>query len=223
MDASTLTGLVVCGGAVLALLVLLIVLNHRREKARRQALERWAAGHEWQVIPRPEVDWGRRMPGRNKRGVSLAVSGMLHGRPATIAEYSYTTTTGTGAGTTTSTETHHYVLSLVVLRQAHPSVAVYQRTGLSKLGRTLFGDKPTAIGYEPFDRTYRVTAGDPGAVRAVLAPALVNAHVAGQLPMWSLEGRELLSFRRGRIGDPATIPNQLEPLLRVADLIEARR
>src|SRR5690242_9236279 len=102
MDSSTVTGLVVCGGAVIAVLVLLIVLNRRREKARRQGLERWAAGHEWQVIHRPQVDWGRRMPGRNKRGVSLAVSGILRGRPATIAEYSYTTTTGTG--TTTSTE-----------------------------------------------------------------------------------------------------------------------
>lgn len=221
MDASTVTGLVVCGGAVVAVLVLLIVVNHRREKARRQSLERWALGHEWQVIRRPQVDWGRRMPGRNQRGVSLALSGLLRGRPVTIAEYEYTTTTSTG--TTTSAETHRYVLLLVVLRQPHPSIAVFQRTGLSKLGRTLFGDKPTAIGYEPFDRTYRVTAGDPGAVRAVLAPALVNEHVAGHLPTWSLEGRELLTYRRGRIGDPATIPAQLEPLLGVADLIESRR
>jgi hypothetical protein len=222
MDASTVTGLVVCGGAVVAGLVLLIVFAHRREKSRRQGLERWALQHEWQVIRKPQVDWGRRMPGRNKRGVTLALSGLMRGRPVTVAEYEYTTTTGT-TGTTTNTETHRFVLLLAVLRQAHPAVAVYQRGSLSKLGRTLFGDKPTAIGYEPFDRTYRVSAQDPGAVRAVLTPALVNEHVAGQLPTWSLEGRELLTYRRGRIGDPATIPAQLEPLLRLADLIESRR
>jgi hypothetical protein len=140
---------------------------------------------------------------------------------ATIAEYSYTTTTGNAGGTTT-TETHRFVLLLVELGREHPTVAVHRRTGLSKLGRTLFGDKPTAIGYEPFDRTYRVTAGDPGAVQSVLAPALINEHVTGGLPPWSLEGRELLTYRVGRIGDPATIPDELAPLIRVADLIERR-
>jgi hypothetical protein len=218
MDSATVTGIVVCGGFVVALLVLLIVVNHRREKARRLALEQWALAHEWQIIRRPQVDWGRRMPGRNKRGVSLAVSGMLHGRPATIAEYSYTTTTS-GANGTTSTETHRFVLLLIRLGREHPTMAVHRRSGLSKLGRTLFGDKPTAIGYEPFDSKYRIT----GAVGSVLAPALVNEHVADALPVWSLEGRELLTYRVGRIGDPATIPGQLEPLLRVADLIEPRR
>lgn len=222
MDSSTVTGLVVCGGFVVALLVLLIVLAHRREKARRQALERWALANEWQIIRRPQVEWGRRMPGRNKRGVSLAVSGTLRGRPATIAEYAYTTTTGSANGAT-STETHRFVLLLVLLGREHPTMAVYRRSSLSKLGRTLFGDKPTAIGYEPFDGTYRVTAGDAGSVRSVLAPALVNEHVKGALPPWSLEGRQLLTYRVGRIGDPATIPAQLEPLLRVADLIEPRR
>jgi hypothetical protein len=222
VDSEAVTGMVVCGGFVVALLVLLIVVAHRREKARRQALEQWALGREWQVVRHPRVDWGRRMPGHNKRGVTLSVSGVLHGRPATIAEYAYTTTTGNAGGPTT-TETHRFVLLVVVLGRAHPTMAVHRRGGFSKLGRTLFGDKPTAIGYEPFDRTYRVTAGDPGAVRSVLAPALVNGHVAGGLPLWSLEGRELLTYRVGRIGDPATIPAQLEPLLRVADLIEPRR
>jgi hypothetical protein len=51
----------------------------------------------------------------------------------------------------------------------------------------------------------------------------VNEHVAGRLPDWSLEGRELLSFREGRIGEPASIPGQLEPIIRVADLIESHR
>jgi hypothetical protein len=214
--------MVVCGGVAVGLLVLLIVLTRRHEKDRRQAFEQWALANEWQIVRRPEVDWGQRMPGRNKRGISFAVSGMLHGRPVTIAEYSYTTATGNAGGTTT-TETHRFVLMLVLLGREHPTMAVHLRTGLSKLGRTLFGDKATAIGHEPFDRTYRVSAGDPSAARSVLAPALVDEQVAGGLPPWSLEGRELLTYRVGRIGDPATIPAELEPLLRVADLIEPRR
>lgn len=202
------TGIVVSVGAVVALLVLLVVrqigVQSRREKGRQEALEQWARAHGWQIVRRPEFEWVRRVPGRNQRGVSLAVSGTLQGRPATIAEYSYRS----------NEETHRYVLLLVRLDHDHPAMAVYRRSSLSKLGRTLFGDTPTAVGNEPFDREYRVTG--------VVTAALVNEHVAADLPPWSLEGRELLTYRVGRIDDPATIPAELEPLLRVADLIEPR-
>jgi hypothetical protein len=49
---------------------------------------------------------------------------------------------------------------------------------------------------------------------------LVAAHVAGGLPDWNLEGKELLVYRLGRIGEPTGIPDQLPSLLRIADLIE---
>ena len=221
MDVSALVvGAVLCMGAVLAVVIPFAIVAQRREKARQQALALWATQHEWQVVPKPHVDWGRRLPGGNKRGVSLALSGVVGGRPVTIAEYSYTTATTTNG--TTSTTTHHFVLHVVVLREPMPTVAVYRRGGMSKLGRALFGDKATALGYEPFDRVYRVSAADPRLVRSVLLPALVTEHVAGRLPDWSLQGRELLSFRTGRIDDPATIPAELAPLVRVADLIENR-
>jgi len=201
------TGIVV-GGAVVALLVLFVVrqvgVQSRREKARLEALEQWARTHEWQLVSRPELEWVRRVPGRNQRGVSLAGSGTLHGRPATIAEYSYTS----------GEEKHRYVLLLVRLDHDYPAMAVYRRSSLSKLGRTLFGDTPTEVGNEPFDREYRVTG--------VVTAALVNEQVAANLPPWSLEGRELLTYRVGRIEDPATIPAELAPLLRIADLIEPR-
>jgi hypothetical protein len=54
----------------------------------------------------------------------------------------------------------------------------------------------------------------------VLRPALVQEHVAGRLPEWSLEGQDLLTYRHGHIGDPATIPRQF-PLARVATLLES--
>jgi hypothetical protein len=219
-----ITGGAVCFGGLVVLIVILAVLSHRREKARQQALELWARQQEWQISWKPQVDWGRRMPGRNKRGVSLALSGMVRGRPATIAEYSYThTTTSTNSSgrSSSTTRTYQYVLMVVPLRQPHPTVAVFHRGTMSRFGRALFGDKATAIGYEPFDSEYRVAANDPRLVRSVLGPGLVNEHIAGRLPDWSLEGRELLSFREGRIGEPAAIPGQLEPIIRVADLIES--
>src|SRR5262245_43174732 len=112
------TGIVAFGAAVVALLILLIVVGHRREKARRLALEQWALGREWQVVRHPQVDWGRRMPGHNKRGVALGVFGMLHGRPVAIAEYAYTTTTGNAGGPATA-QTHRFALLVVTLGREH--------------------------------------------------------------------------------------------------------
>jgi hypothetical protein len=47
------------------------------------------------------------------------------------------------------------------------------------------------------------------------------AHIAGEVPHWSLVGDELMTHRTGRIHNPARIPALVAPLLRIADLIEA--
>jgi hypothetical protein len=115
-----------------------------------------------------------------------------------------------GSSTSSST-TYHYVLLVARLNRPGPSISVYRRGALSKFGRSLFGDCATAIGHEPFDIEYRVAAKDASVVPYVLRLALVQEHVAGRLPEWSLEGQDLLTYRRGLIGDAATIPVQFAP------------
>ena len=136
------------------------------------------------------------------------------------AEYQYTTTTGTSE--TSTTTTHHYVLYVARLRQQWPAVAVQHRGAVSRFGRALFGDRATAIGYEPFDSAYRISADRPEAARAIFRRGLVDEHVAGRLPEWSLYGDELMTYETGRIDDPEAIPARCAPLVRVADLIEAQ-
>jgi hypothetical protein len=225
------TGVIfLCIIGFIAVTVVLGVLSVRQSRARMAALKDWALRNEWTVTWRPPVTWGNRMPGRNRRGVTLAVSGMINGRPVTIAEYSYTTSTttttgsaGTGGPTTrSSTTTHRYVVLVVRLSRSYPSVGVYHRGALSRLGRSLFGDKSTALGEEEFDRAFRVTADQPGLVSTVLSRDLVAAHLAGQVPEWSVEGTELMTYRAGSIAEPGAIPGEFAPLLVVADLIEPR-
>ncbi|MET7394615.1 hypothetical protein ABZS66_14095 [Dactylosporangium sp. NPDC005572] len=212
-----------CVGLFLVAVIAGAVVARRKERERVERIRQWAGAAGWRLEVRPQVEWGRRMPGRNRRGVSLAVSGQLDGRPVTAAEYSYTTTTSTGTNGTSSTTTYHYVILVVGMRGVWPVVAVHRRGKLSRFGRALFGDRATAVGYKPFDRDYRVTADDPARVRGVLGRDLIAAHAAGRLPQWSLGGRELLTFREGRIVQPEALPAELAPLVRVADLIEPPR
>jgi hypothetical protein len=224
MDSSLVLGGVVCIGGFLAFAILIGVLSHQREKKRREALQHWAVRNRWQYQPRPAVQWWRRLPGHNRRGVALALSGTVGGRPVSIAEYTYTTSSSTpgadGAASTTTT-THRYVVFVVRLRRGWPGVAVHRRGAMSRVGRTLFGDKATALGYEPFDSAYRISADRAEVVREIFGRDLVAEHVAGRLPEWSVQGDELMAYETGQIDQPETIPARFAALVRVADLIDS--
>jgi hypothetical protein len=211
---------------VIVLIVVAAVVSARRERQRREALRRWAAQHGWTYVERPKTDWVPRLPGHGRRGVSLMLSGVVEGYPVSVAEYSYTQTStsttrnadGTSSSSTSST-THHFVVVVVRLVRPGPSIEVVPRHGLSKLGRAIFGDRATALGYEPFDRAFRIAAKDPAAARQLVGPVLAAEHIAGRVPPWSLHGAELLTCKSGRLDDPARIPSLAAPLIRVATFL----
>ncbi|MFG3703671.1 hypothetical protein ACGF7U_02900 [Micromonospora sp. NPDC047670] len=216
-------------GALAALLVVglvaLVVTAHRRERERRERWRHWAAHHGWAYVERPQVAWTDRVPGRSRRGVRFALTGTLHGRPVGVAEYAYTethTSTGADGNQTTSSQTHTYVVCSVWLRRQFPPLAVAPRHLFSKLGRALFGSDTYATGYEEFDRQWRVGAAAPGQ-QALVGPTLIGAHLAGAVPAWSVRGAELITYRRGRLEDPALVPSLAAPLITVADLLEQGR
>jgi hypothetical protein len=221
VNSSVVFGMVTLGciGIFITATVVMIVIGHQREKARQRALEAWAATNRWQLVRHPQVDWGQRMPGRAKRGVTLALYGNVRGRPVCIAEYRYTTSSYNG--TSTQTNTHHFTLCVVRLRRPFPPMGVARRGGMSRFGRSLFGDGRTALRNEAFDRQFKVSAADPRLIPEVLGPRLVGEHIAGLLPNWTVSGNELISYRTGLIGQPESILVQFAGVLRIADLLEA--
>ncbi|GAA3449788.1 hypothetical protein [Dactylosporangium matsuzakiense] len=226
MDSSVIVAGLVCIAAVFVLLVLAAVVSRRRERERRERLEVWAVQHRWQYVPRPVNEWWRRLPGHNKRGVSLALSGVVGGRPVSVAEYSYTTTSttsGPDGSTSTSSQTHHFIVWVVRVRGSWPELSVHRRGAVSRFGRTLFGDRATALGYEPFDSAFRIRAARPETVRTVFGRDLVAEQLSGRLPEWSLYGGDLMVVESGRLAEPDGIPARFGPLVRVADLIENPR
>jgi hypothetical protein len=203
-----------------------VSLSMRRTRLHREwwaVLLAWAHRHGWTVTQDPSVDWTARLPGQRADGVSLLVSGAVDGRPVALAQYSYTTasTVMVGNTMTPSSTTHECVVCLarVPAELRHLSIAVEHRSGLSKLGRRIAGDSPTAIGNEEFDRRFKVWAQPAEVAQRVIGPALAAELLAGHLTMWSLQNGMLIAYHEGRIGDPDTFDALLAPLIRVATLL----
>lgn len=218
MDWPTPTLFVVAAVLFIALLVVLIVVSVRRERERHRRIRYWVARHGWTIVTRPVVDWEARLPGQNRRGVSLLVHGMMHGRVVAVAEYSYTTESMSDSQGNRSTTTHYLIVTAVRLDVPYPPIAVESRGALSRLGRAMFGDNATAIGDDEFDRRFRVRTRSPAMAQNLLGPALVAEHLAGRVPPWSLASQDLLSWQAGQIGDPRQIATLAARLLRVAQL-----
>jgi hypothetical protein len=166
------------------------------------------------------------LPGRNRHGLSFAVSAVFTGRLVSVAEYSVTDVQissapdGMGATTTTTTSnTRHLTIAVVRLPQPFAEISVQRRGPASKVGRALFGDRITATGNERFDRRFRIITADAQYARRMVGPALAAAHVQDEVPLWSIYGSELLAYWAAQIGDPEAIPGFAGSVLRVAELI----
>lgn len=211
---------------LIAFVVAATVLGIRHERRRRAALRDWAHRNGWRYVEAPRVEWMSRLPGTSQRRVTLALTGVLDGREVTVADYSYTrTSTSTTTGgdgqsqTSTSSTTHHLVVVVVTLPEPGPTLAVERRGSPSKLGRAIFGDKPTALGDEQFDSRFRLTGPDPDTIRRYVGPSLAVEHIAGRVPPWSLYGTQLLTYYEARLDDAERIPALAQPLVRVARLL----
>ncbi|WP_433193162.1 hypothetical protein ACQP1G_31105 [Nocardia sp. CA-107356] len=206
---------------VVVLLAVLIPLSIRAERARRAGLWQWATQHGWTFAESSRPPWMSRLPGHRRQRLGVTLTGQIGGRWVTVADYSYETTSTSTSGDSTHTtpHTHRFIAVVVLLDRPLPAASVRSRGAISKLGRSLFGDKPTATGYEFFDSRFRITAADPDYARWLVGKPLRDAHLAGAVPDWSLAGQELLMYTPGQLRDPRAIPALAGPLNQVADLL----
>jgi hypothetical protein len=215
MSSAVLFGIAV----TVVVMIALVVWRTRRERAREAEVSQWAASRGWTVTPRPgDIEWTSRLPGNNRRGVSLILSGTVYGWPVRVAEYSCTTSSSGPDGASNST-THRYVVTAVRLAAWYEPIAVESRGGISRLGHAIFGDNAAATGHADVDRQFRVQTKDPAISHGMVGPALIAEHLAGQIPTWSLAGQDLLAWQKGRISDPSRIEALAAGLIRVATLI----
>lgn len=188
----------------------------RGEQARRRRLVAWARHREWAADdrPAPGPPWTARLPGRNRDGVTLVLSGPVDDVPVTVSEYWYRTRQGRGS------TAYRLVVVLVRLPEPYPAIEVAERGTVSRLARSVFGEGHVEAGDAAFDERFTLRSAVPATARALVGPALVAAHLAGRVPLWQLDGDELMTFREGQLRDPDDEIEQLvRPLLEVARLI----
>jgi hypothetical protein len=184
-------------------------------RRRRWAqLQQWARANGWTLVAKPVVDWGARLPGGNKHGVTLALQGAVGGRRTSIGEYSFDESVTTSGGHTTTT--HEYVVLVLHLDRPSGYLGVLPCEVVERWGRSLLG-LGAPIGDDAFDEHHRVV-GEPEKAAYRLPPELIAAHVAGTVPPWTLYGTELVTWCPGRI-DLAHLSEQVRPLHLVARLL----
>lgn len=213
------------GLGVMLMVILLIVfsaLSIHAERQRRDGLRAWTTANGWSFTQYARADWTARLPGRNSGGLGVVLTGQVAGRAVTVADYHYKTTSTSSSSegsSSTSTTKHHYIAVVVHLHRPYLPIAVVPRGPISQLGRSMFGDKPTATGNAAFDSRFRIRTNDPAYAHWLIGKPLIDAHLANISPPWSLAGPDLLTYRKGRLRDPAEIPALAARLVHIADLL----
>jgi hypothetical protein len=122
-----------------------------------------------------------------------------------VADCRYLTQSTDGQGNS-QTSTVDLAVFVAALPGYWPDIEVRGRHLGSRILRALGRQAPVEIGHPLFDQRFRVETADPDAARALLSPGLVDAHLRGQAPLWSIRGGELMFAERGRL-----VPERVGP------------
>lgn len=167
------------------LVVVLIIFTVRRERRRREQLQAYAAQTGWYPItspaPEPVVD-----AMRSKRS-KLAVGTQLGPFNTWLVWHQWTESTG---GETTTTSTRNLTRYFVWLGPSFPDVQVRRRTGIGGFLKPVRG---IGTGDPAFDKAFLVRPSDDPAPLRLLTPAMRQALLSGQLPVWTISAGVLIT------------------------------
>lgn len=201
----------VMGAGITVLFRALRTAQIKAERRRRDALYAWTMASGWRMHEGDAATrWRPRLAhlrGFRMRRLAYGTIGVL---PVTAADCRYETTTTNAEGQAQTTEVNLSVF-VAALPGAWPEITVGNRHLGSRMLRALGGHSGVEIGHPGFDRRFRVETADPYAARTLLSPALVDAHLHGRAPNWSISGGELMVLETGRL-TPERIPPGVERL-----------
>jgi len=216
MTGAAVAGGVLCG-TLLGLAALAVVWGRRVRRRQWERTQTWAQQHGWAAVPRPTVDWWRRLPGANPRGLTAMLSGAIRERPVHVAAYEVTDVSFDAQGGTTS-NTNHYTVVVTSLSRPLPEIVVEPRRALSKLTSRVAGP---GSGDPAFDREFRIRTSAPHAIEHWCTPEVRAAHTGGHVLLpWSVQGRELMHYTRGAM-ELTSVISYASALVWLAELIDS--
>lgn len=216
--------LLVIGGVVSGVVVLAVAAGRaaaRAERQRRDAFYAWTMAGGWQMYEGDvATSWRHRFAHLSRFQIRRLAGATVHGLPMTAADCHYVTHTTDAQG---HPQTNDVSLSVFVARLPGqwPDIEVRGRGLGSRFLRALGRQSPIEIGHPPFDQRFRVETADPRAAHALLSPALVEAHLRGQAPDWSIRGGELVIVEAGRLA-PERVGPGVQRLGWLAELLGYR-
>lgn len=178
----------------------------RGERRRMDALYAWTMANGWRMQEGDaSTSWRQRLSHLPQFGIRRLAYGTVRGLPVTAADCHYTVHSTDGQG---NPQTSDMSLSVFVARLpgGWPDIEVRGRGLGSRMLRALGRSSPVEVGHPAFDQRFRVEAADPRAARALLSPALVDAHLRGLVPQWSLQRAELMITKTGRLNPEDVLP-----------------
>ncbi len=167
-----------------ALVAVLVVVGLRRERARQDALDAWAAAGGWARVARDQR-WVGAFAGPpfgtgDDRRADDVCSRLLDGRQQVAFTYryaTYETVTRTDANGASHTERERRDHTFAVLAVQLPAVLgplAITREGLMDRVARAFGGQDIEIEHADFNRRYRVTAAEPKHAVDLLNPRTVE-------------------------------------------------
>ncbi|MGH3887375.1 MAG: hypothetical protein ACRDSZ_12555 [Pseudonocardiaceae bacterium] len=202
------------------------------DRRYRDKIAAWAAAQGWNYREGGGGSWTQGLEQGIARGVELQMEGSRRDRQVTVAHYWYQTRESRqeprqeycGGQWTTRWETNIYTVThdltvlAVHLPSVYPEISVESRGLGSRIAHSFGWRDRNRLEQDSFDHAYRVRTEDPELGRSVVTPALVEAHLAGTVPLWSLRDHDLFTTWEGKIRVDL-VPNRLDQLLDVADLL----
>ncbi|MDN3351117.1 hypothetical protein [Actinomadura sp. DC4] len=216
--------LVLAIGGIAAVTVLAVAVRRaaaRAERRLRDALYAWTMTSGWQLYEGDAAtSWRHRFAHLSRFQIRRLADGVVHGLPMTAADCHYVTHS-TDAQGHSQTHTVNLIVLVARLPGRWPDIDVRGRGLGSRFLRALGHQSAVEIGHAQFDQKFRVETADPRAAYALLSPALVDAHLRGQAPQWSIQGGELMIVEQGRL-DPGRIGPAIQRLGWLAETLGVR-
>lgn len=219
-----LGAVVVIGGAVAIGVVVIIATGlaaGKAERRRADALYAWTMASGWQLVEGDvATSWRHRLAHLSRFRIHRLAHTVVHGLPVTAADCRYESYSTDSEGHTQSS-TQALTVFVARLPGRWPDLEVRNRHLGSRLMRALGRQSPIEVGHPLFDQRFRVEAADARAARALLSPALIDAHLSGRAQQWSIRGGELMITTSGRMTPGVIVPG-VERLGWLAELLGYR-